>query len=90
MFCSLAGSKFDSIQWTNSDLLHTNFNGCRFTKVDFHSSDLYFSRMISAQFQSVDLKDCNLKRVMFQDTNLPNETVSMRYSNDEEAEWQWK
>jgi uncharacterized protein YjbI with pentapeptide repeats len=82
--CSVfAGASLNECDFSDSDILHTNFNGIHARETSFNDSDLYFSRYVQAQLQSVSFIDCNLKKVQFIRAEL--ERVSFKYSNFEEA-----
>ncbi len=82
-FCSFAGSKFVHVLFTNSDLIHNNFNGITSYQCSFDDSDLYNSRFIKAMLINTSMNNCNLKKTVFYESM--REGVGFKLSNTRES-----
>lgn len=82
-FTSFAGCRFSHVLWTNSDLVHNNFNGIIAQQSSFDDSDLYNSRFIKAQLINTSMRNCNIKKTFFYEALFNN--VSFKQSNTREA-----
>ena len=82
-FCSFAGSKFVHVLFTNSDMIHNNFNGITAYQCSFDDSDLYNSRFIKAMLINTSMNNCNLKKTVFYESM--REGVGFKLSNTRES-----
>jgi uncharacterized protein YjbI with pentapeptide repeats len=82
-FCSFAGSKFVHALFTNSDMIHNNFNGITAYQCSFDDSDLYNSRFIKAMLINTSMNNCNLKKTVFYESM--REGVGFKLSNTRES-----
>ena len=69
--------------FTNSELVHNNFNGITAVQSSFDDSDLYNSRFIRAKLSQTSFRNCNIKRVCFYESVQDN--ISFKLSNTREA-----
>lgn len=82
-FTSLAGAVLSHTLFTNSDLIHNNFNGINAIQSAFDDSDLYNSRFIRAELNNTSFRNCNIKKTCFYE--IKQENVSFKLSNTREA-----
>lgn len=81
--CLFAISEFKNVQFKNTTLVQSNFNGAQIQDCDFSDSDLMHSRFIGSSIRATLLVDCNLKGTYFLHSEQTD--VDFKYSNVEDA-----